>query len=234
MFIFIVAGHETSAYALTFLFAMLAFFPDVQEKIQADVDRIMGSREPDRWSYREDFPKLSAGWPGAVLNEVGRIFGATSLIPRGTGNRAISFDINGQQRSIPANTTIHMSLTAVHRHPGIWPAKAATEIRGFAGEKAPYPLSNFHPEIWLKDQEHDNMQAFTPPRGSLMTFGEGARSCSKYLWIFMVLKYDLTQMYSGPTLRSYRDHGHCSASAQVLYRRTGYYKVFSHTSTIAS
>ncbi|KAF2800903.1 cytochrome P450 [Melanomma pulvis-pyrius CBS 109.77] len=58
MFIFILAGHETSANTLTHALTLLALHPSFQSRLQNELDDILGDSEPVSWSYLDHFPRL--------------------------------------------------------------------------------------------------------------------------------------------------------------------------------
>ena len=43
---------------------MLALRPELQIKLQDDINRILGNREPD---YERDYQALAEGWCGAIM-----------------------------------------------------------------------------------------------------------------------------------------------------------------------
>jgi len=60
----ILAGHETTANTIRYSVMMLAMYPELQIKLQEDINRILGDREPD---YEHDYQALAEGWCGAIL-----------------------------------------------------------------------------------------------------------------------------------------------------------------------
>ena len=43
LFLFVVAGYETTSTAMAYCAHLLALHPDVQVKVQAEIDQIMGN-----------------------------------------------------------------------------------------------------------------------------------------------------------------------------------------------
>jgi len=60
----ILAGHETTANTIQYSIMMLAMHPELQIKLQDEINCILGDREPD---YERDYQALAEGWCGAIL-----------------------------------------------------------------------------------------------------------------------------------------------------------------------
>lgn len=59
MFLFIVAGHETSSNALHTALLMLACEPNIQTQVQEELDAIWADKkEGDDWCYETDYPRM--------------------------------------------------------------------------------------------------------------------------------------------------------------------------------
>jgi cytochrome P450 len=121
------AGHETTANALTWTWYLLSQNPDVREKLHEEVDRVVGDRTP---AY-EDLPSLA--YTRMVLAESMRLYPPAWAI----GRRSLEpFEVRGYP--IPKRAVILMSQYIVHRlasyypdperfEPGRWtPESAAT------------------------------------------------------------------------------------------------------------
>lgn len=58
-FIFIFAGHETTANNIQYSIVEMALNPKIQKHLQEDIDNIIGKDKPvSEWSYLEDMPRL--------------------------------------------------------------------------------------------------------------------------------------------------------------------------------
>lgn len=58
IFVFILAGHETTASTLQSAIILLACYPEYQEQLQAELDSIWSAKKPDEdWAY-DDYPKM--------------------------------------------------------------------------------------------------------------------------------------------------------------------------------
>ena len=104
------AGHETTAVALTWTFYLLARHTQVEEKLHAELDEVLGDRLPTV----EDLDRLS--YTRKVLSESMRLYPPAWEI----GRQALSdVEINGYL--IPEGSSVLMSQFVVHRDPRWFP-----------------------------------------------------------------------------------------------------------------
>ncbi|WP_435178271.1 cytochrome P450 [Halorussus sp. AFM4] len=102
----LLAGHETTALALTFTFFLLAQHGDVERKLVADLDEELGG-EPPTVADLDDLPYLER-----VVTESMRLYPPVPGIVR----EPVADDRVGDYR-IPAGATVSMSQHVVHRDP---------------------------------------------------------------------------------------------------------------------
>jgi cytochrome P450 len=100
------AGHETTALALSWTWHLLAQHPEVEEKLQAEVDQVLGSRVPTF----EDLPQLK--YAEQVIQESMRVLPPVYLF----GREAIDECVIGGFR-VKKGTTLLMSQWLIHRDP---------------------------------------------------------------------------------------------------------------------
>lgn len=170
IFVFIMAGYETSANTLTYAISLLACRPDMQKALQADLDKILGDRPSSHWSFDADFPRILDGYVGATMNETLRLYTVLPFFPKTTRETPKSFSLNGRDYTVPADTLILMNTSATHRNPKYWPAAVPT-----AGDGPPYPVSSFDPSRWLS--RDNGTSSFSPTPGSYVPFSDGPRAC---------------------------------------------------------
>jgi len=104
------AGHETTANALTWTWYLLSQNPEVEAKFLAEVDEVLGART----ATPEDYPKLR--YTEMVLAESMRIYPPAWII----GRRALTdYQINGYH--VPARSIILMSQYVMHHNPKYFP-----------------------------------------------------------------------------------------------------------------
>ncbi len=107
---FIGAGVETSAQALSWTWYLLDSYPEVADRIQAELRTVLGTRPPTP----EDLPHLS--YCRMVLDEALRLYPPAAILPR----QANAADVLGGY-AVPKNAVVLMSQYVTHRHPDFWP-----------------------------------------------------------------------------------------------------------------
>jgi len=134
-FLFFVAGHETTSSALSWLFYLLARHPDVQERVQEELDRVLGgnSIQPHQLKdlvYLDMVLKESLRWgsPLAVLQ-----------------TRKAESDVYLDKYLIPAGTRVGLAVHAIHHNPEFWPNPEVFDPERFN----PNNLSKHHPYAFL-------------------------------------------------------------------------------------
>ena len=105
----IVAGHETTASTLNWVWYLLSQHPEVEEKLSSELDNLLGSQIPGL----DDLPKFA--YTRQVIDEALRLYPAGWLMTR----RALKDDHLGDY-FVPAGTEIYISPYFIHRHPNLW------------------------------------------------------------------------------------------------------------------
>jgi cytochrome P450 len=113
IFIFLIAGHETTAHTLSFAFALLALYQDEQEALYNHIkDTVPDCRIP---AY-EDMPRLTHCL--AVLYETLRMFPSVTGIPKKSAEDTVLVTSNaaGEKKHIPVpkGTNIVISTPGLH------------------------------------------------------------------------------------------------------------------------
>jgi cytochrome P450 len=103
------AGHETTANALTWTFMLLAGAPSVEARLHAEVDEVLGGRAPGF----EDLPRL--GYTSRVIDESLRLYPPAWVVTRA----ALAPDAIGGFR-IDTGDNLLLSQYLTHRHPDFW------------------------------------------------------------------------------------------------------------------
>ncbi|CAG5116014.1 unnamed protein product [Candidula unifasciata] len=104
-----VAGYETASSTLQFLSYELARHPEVQDKLMAEIDKVIGDEEP---SYDAC---LNLKYTEAVINETLRMYPPLSLLTR---ENETSTTLNGI--NLPAKTGIAIPLSILGCDPEFW------------------------------------------------------------------------------------------------------------------
>lgn len=106
----LIAGHETSALTMAWVFWLLARAPEVEAKALEELERVLGGREPTPKELSE-LPYLRA-----IVDECLRLYPPVWINPR----IAAKDDVIGGFR-IPAGTMILIGTYFTHRRPELWP-----------------------------------------------------------------------------------------------------------------
>jgi enediyne biosynthesis protein E7 len=106
---FLLAGHETTANALTWTFYLLSQHPEVERELFAEITRVLDGKAPTL----ADIPKLS--YTKMVFLESMRLYPPIWIIER----RVIQDDVIGGY-TLPAGSSVVISPYALHRHPAFW------------------------------------------------------------------------------------------------------------------
>lgn len=105
----IIGGFETSSTSIGWLYHQLADHPEIQRRVQDEVDQVLSGRVPTF----ADLPKLT--YTRMVVDEALRLFAPAWQTMR----RALDDDVIGGHR-IPANTDVYINFFILHRHPEFW------------------------------------------------------------------------------------------------------------------
>ncbi|WP_146157657.1 cytochrome P450 [Enhygromyxa salina] len=105
----VLAGHETTAQALTWTFMLLSRHPEVERRVVAEIREVCGDRPPSMG----DLARLE--YTGRVIDEAMRLYPPAWLIER---QALVDVELDGY--SIPAGTLIAISPWTLHRHPSYW------------------------------------------------------------------------------------------------------------------
>ena len=103
------AGHETSAVALSWTLYLLSQHPEVEVRLRSELNHVLAGRNPTM----ADLPKLA--YTRMVVDESMRLYPPAWLTERKT----LADDVIGGYL-IPAGTTLAVTQYATHRHPQFW------------------------------------------------------------------------------------------------------------------
>lgn len=123
--IILFAGHESTGNTTHFALTFLAIALESQAKLQADIDRILGSRAVEEWTYESDMGRLYQSMVGATMNETLRLCPPIIDIPKIVRETPKSLNWDGKTVMVPPNTIIHLSACSVGRNPAYWPYSPA-------------------------------------------------------------------------------------------------------------
>jgi enediyne biosynthesis protein E7 len=120
----LMAGHETTAKALTWTLYLLDRHPAEADRLTAELDQALGGRTPTI----ADLPSL--GHCRRVIEESIRLRPPVWLISR---LAAVDDEVDGVR--IPAGSLVCVSPYLLHRHPRHWPAPDRFDPDRFTAEK---------------------------------------------------------------------------------------------------
>jgi cytochrome P450 len=132
--ILFIAGHETTANALTFTLHLLGNHPEAQQKIYAELMAI----ESETDDVVEQLQKMT--YTNAVLNESMRLYPPAWITDRENiaDDNLLGFDIK-------KGTLIGVSFYELHRNPKYWDNPEAFDPERFLGEQKKQSYQYFYP-----------------------------------------------------------------------------------------
>ena len=119
------AGHETTALALSWLWYLLDKNPEQAQKLYDEIDQVTGGRTPTL----EDLQRMP--YTRMVMDEALRLYPPAWLIMR----ENLEDDEIGGYR-IPKGTTIMIPTYTIHRDPKLWEEANAFRPERFSKENA--------------------------------------------------------------------------------------------------
>ncbi|MBZ3879433.1 Cytochrome P450 3A4, partial [Sciurus carolinensis] len=133
--IFIFAGYETTSSALSFLMYELATNPDVQTKLQQEIDEALPNKAPATYDTLVQMEYLDM-----VVNEMLRLYPIVVRLERVCKK---DVEINGV--FIPKGTIVMVPSFVLHRDPQYWPEPEAFRPERFSKKNK----DNIDPYIYM-------------------------------------------------------------------------------------
>ncbi len=148
----LLAGHETTATALTWTWWLLSSHPEIAGWLHEELDAGTDAEGTAGWSYAalDRLPRTRA-----VLAESMRLYPPSWIL----GRRTLT-DLELDGWTVPAGSLCVASQWALHRDPRFWSDPA-----------------EFRPSRWLTPDGAYDEAAPGQPRGAYLPFGLGARIC---------------------------------------------------------
>ncbi|GFU03020.1 cytochrome P450 4c3 [Nephila pilipes] len=110
---FVSAGHETVSLSTTWALYLIGIYPDIQEKIHEELDRIFGT-DTERDVTESDLNDLK--YLNCVLKETNRLYAVAPII-----GRLVKEDMNICGFKVPKGTTCLVSIYFLHRDKDVFP-----------------------------------------------------------------------------------------------------------------
>lgn len=150
-FVFLLAGHETTANTVHFALLFLAVNPRSQRRLQEHISDVLGDRPTGQWDFERSMPRLLAGMAGAVMNETLRLIPPVTNITKMVSSTPQPINVDGRTAVLPPRALIRFVTPAAHRHPKYWPSPddKLSSSGGSSGISTDEHLTQFRPERWL-------------------------------------------------------------------------------------
>ncbi|KAF2815923.1 cytochrome P450 [Mytilinidion resinicola] len=161
LFIFNIAGHDTTANTFAYAISLLALHQDCQSWLREELELHVHHSESN---YEEVFPHLKRCQ--AIMWETLRLYPPVLAAPRlSYGPQSIPLS-NGQSISVPPDTRFHLNHYGIHISPSVWSSENA-------------PAHEFHPQRWIKPSETDPKEEtlLHPKSGTFLAWSGGPRHC---------------------------------------------------------
>ncbi|KAK7452128.1 hypothetical protein VKT23_012234 [Stygiomarasmius scandens] len=171
-FMFLLAGHETSAHSMCFALCLMALYPEVQEKMYQETKRLWPDIKDvpngdtvNAINYKNDMSRLE--YTTAVFREALRLFPPVPRLASPVRTDATltshlfrtdsegSIQTTPSQVNVPAGSIVVIDILGVHKNPIYW-GKDAEE---------------FNPERFI------DTETYSWPRDAFIAFSAGTRSC---------------------------------------------------------
>lgn len=127
VFVFLVAGFDTSSTAMSFALFELAKNPDIQLKLQRDIDDTL-ERHNNEWTYEcvQDMKYLEQ-----VFDETLRKYPSVPFLLRVTSR---DYKIPGTDIILDKGTSVNINTLGLHRNPKYYPNPEVFDPDRFSAE----------------------------------------------------------------------------------------------------
>ena len=153
----LLAGHETTANALTFAIWFLSHDSSSRARLDEELEEVLGERD----AAHDDLSRLV--WTRAVLSETMRLLPPAWIVAR-RALEDLELRSNGRTFCVPMNTTVFVSPFVLHRDKRFWPSPR-----------------RFDPSRWMNDFEPTKWSYF--PFGG----GHRACLAENFAWMEAIL-----------------------------------------------
>lgn len=165
IFIYNLAGHETTANAISMSLVLLAAHPHLQEWLGDEVQDILNaSSSSEFWEYEKTFPQFRRCL--AVMYETLRLYGSLPYVPKETGSNSQELSSQGQSYCLPPKTFINLNVQALHTKSQHWGSDALM----------------WNPRRWIMPPDNGGLppqrdRLISPQRGTFVPWADGPRNC---------------------------------------------------------
>ena len=144
---FLFAGHDTTSSGISWILYNLARHPEIQAKVQKEVDTVLEKRENNRiqWDDVSELPYLTR-----CIKESLRLHPALPII-----GREIKHPLQIDDKLVPVGTHLDVNIWNLHHNPEVWE------------EPMKYDPDRFLPEKMAKMDSHAFMPFSAGPRNCI-------------------------------------------------------------------
>ncbi|KAF5292055.1 hypothetical protein FQR65_LT11321 [Abscondita terminalis] len=132
---FMIAGSDTSASVISYLFIVLGMYPKIQQKLYEEVVEVLGPNRPVEYTDLNKFLFMNR-----VVKETLRLFPPAPFIAR-----SVIEDIKLEECTLPAGCSALINIIGLHRDPSIYPEPLKFDPDRFLKEE----IEKRHPYSWL-------------------------------------------------------------------------------------
>ncbi|KAI8623345.1 cytochrome P450 [Xylariaceae sp. FL1651] len=183
LFIFLLAGYDTTANTIIYACIVLALYPDIQESVLEEIrafhNKVGTSDAPDKSSseYLAMFP-----YTLAFMYEILRVFPIIMPIARQTlSQQELTVRSEGYGTKtilLPGGIDVVVNNTAIHFSESYWPSPHIIEPRRWlVRDSSTFDPSQPPTEEQAADIQRGFFSTQNIAKGTFMTFSEGPRAC---------------------------------------------------------
>ena len=175
LFLYLLAGFETTANAITYGLITLALRPDLQDKVISEVDGVYReaySAGRSELTYSDDFEKLE--YTFGFMYEIFRLYSGvviiTKMIPKATTITVYPESEEPHHHLLPAECRVYLNVNAVHYNERYWPEPSEIKPERWMNESTKGAAYLSGKKVVAADRTRQ-------VKGTLMTFSGGGRAC---------------------------------------------------------
>jgi cytochrome P450 len=165
IYVFLLAGHDTTAHTLAFTFGLLGLYPEIQQELYESITKVLPT-PLDEMTYEKT---SELHYALAVFLETLRVYPSVVVVPKYSMENTLvpvnSFSLDGGKSAaegskkllIPQWAEVMIDVPGLHYNEKYW------------GEDAP----EFRPSRFIDNEQ----TGYRWPRDAFMGFSQGARAC---------------------------------------------------------
>jgi cytochrome P450 len=175
LFIWNLAGHDTTATVLAYAISLLSINLSVQDWLSEEINHVFGDTPSEDWNYEEDFPKLkrclalmvnlASLTMRGITNmlsqyETLRLYSPVAGMIKYTADSPRALTIKGREYQFPPQCQLSLNLVSLHTDPKSWGSDALA----------------WKPERFIESIRNEETLV-SPSDGSFVPWVSGPRVC---------------------------------------------------------